>query len=289
MKNRYAACVILYKPDMSVYFNIKSYIKDVEQLYVINNDKFENIILKDKLLTLVNVKYINLMDSKGLAYALNIGCKLAIKDGYDYILTMDQDSIFKENSVKTLINFIEESSEEYGIVGSNAYALYKNDKTQKESVSYIELTNGNKICDWVMTSGSMMNLIAYKKTNGFDDSMFIAHLDIEMGIQLHINGYKIIKLKDAVLYQHFGNSKPVKFLWKTVHPSFDSPERMYYLFRNQKYVKMKYPKNRKMIGVSLWKYLIKVLCYEDEKIEKMKMACRGYIDAKKKKMGKLKL
>lgn len=282
--NEYAGCVVLYKAEDSVIHNIESYYNEIDVLYVINNDINENDNIKQYCQDKINIKYYNLKKNYGIAFALNYGCKLAIKEGYKYILTMDQDSKFKIDSVNKMKKFMNENNQKYGIVGPNAYAMCFDENTNKDLVSYIEVDKDTEY-DWLMTSGSIMNLEAYKKTSGFDDKMFIAHVDIEIGIQYRKLGYKIIKLKDAVLYQHFGNSKPKKFLFWTVHPSYDSPVRMYYLFRNQKYLKRKYPNNKNMIHIQLYKYIIKIICYENNKLKKLYMALKGYIDGSLNKMG----
>lgn len=93
---------------------------------------------------------------------------------------------------------------------------------------------------------------------------------------------KVLKISKST-----GNSKPKKILWKTVHPSYANPVRTYYLFRNQKYLENKYGKDaKKYIGVSLWKFFIKITLFEDRKREKYKMMMRGIRDSKKQVMGK---
>lgn len=283
--NRYAGCVILYSASNEVVKNMKSYIKDIDCLYVINNDEKENKVIAEYCKSSDKIKYSNLKKNYGLAYALNYSCYLAIEDGFDYILTMDQDSIFKEGSVTVLKDYVENSQEEFAIVGSNAYAMYFDRNANMEKLSFVEIQK-DTMYDWIMTSGSLMNLKAFSKTEGFDSDMFIAHVDIDIGIQFRKLGYRIIKLKDAVLYQHFGNSVPKKLLFWTVHPSFDSPVRMYYLFRNQAYLKNKFPKEKNMIHIKLYKYAFKILLFENKKIQKLVMAIKGNIDGHRCHMGK---
>lgn len=132
-----------------------------------------------------------------------------------------------------------------------------------------------------------MHLNSFIEIGGFDEKMFIAHLDIDLGIKIHEINKSIIVIHDSILNQHFGNSKPKKILWKTVHPSYANPVRTYYLFRNQKYLENKYGKDaKKYIGVSLWKFFIKITLFEDRKREKYKMMMRGIRDSKKQVMGK---
>ncbi|MDB6353565.1 glycosyltransferase [Trichococcus sp. K1Tr] len=284
---KYAGVVVLYNPDIDVEANINTYINEIDKLYIIDNSEHEQKAIIQNIINNEKSIYVNLDGNKGLGYALNVGCRMAVEDGFNYVLTMDQDSKFENNGVKTIVDFIEKSHEHYSIVCPNVKSVYSEYETNQEKVAYTLIgENLNEIRNWVMTSGSMMFLEDYMGVNGFDDEMFIAHLDIDLGIKLYLNNKKIIMLGNSVIIQRFGNSIPKKILWKTVHPSFAAPVRTYYLFRNQKYLERKYGKGmKKIINVHLYKFIIKIMIFEDRKIEKMKMAIRGIIDAKKKKMG----
>lgn len=67
---------------------------------------------------------------------------------------------------------------------------------------------------WTMTSGSLTSLKAYTDVGGFDDDLFIAHIDIDFCIRLKQDNWKILMVGPAVIKQRFGNSKPVRILWK---------------------------------------------------------------------------
>lgn len=286
---KYCGVVVFYNPEVSVLENINTYINDLEKLYVVDNSNQSNKGLIDKIKSKHKVTYIHLRENKGLAYALNEGCGIAIEDGFDYCLTMDQDSRFETGSVRIMKDFIEQSNKEYAIIAPNVKSIYYDDRLNEEMVAYTILkeNDSNRETNWVMTSGSLMSLRDYSTVNGFDNDLFIAHIDIDIGLKFAANNKKIIQLKDALIYQRFGNSIPKKILWKTVHPSFADPVRTYYLFRNQKYLEEKYTtKMKSFIGVNLYKFVVKIVMFEPQKIMKLKMGLRGIIDARKGNMGK---
>lgn len=285
---KYAGVVVLYNPDIDVKDNINTYINFIDKLFVIDNSNSINVALQDVLCLNQKIEYIYLNGNKGLAKALRTGCELAIKESFDYVLTMDQDSFFQGDSVLSLIDFIENSEDHYAIVASNAISIYTDEVSGQTKEAFTEISGGNKECNWVMTSGSMMCIKDYSLTSGFDESLFIAHIDIDICIKLNLCGGRIIKLQEAKLFQTFGNSKPKKFLWKVVHPSFAHPNRTYYIFRNQKYLERKYPEYKNFIGVKLYKFLIKIVFFEEQKIKKIIMAIRGSMDAKRNMMGECK-
>ena len=222
-----------------------------------------------------------------MAYALNVGCKKAIKDSFDYVLTMDQDSIFEPTAVSKL-KVAAQKDKRYGIICPNVKSIYHDEKTNLDKVAYLKWKKEEfKEIPWTMTSGSLTSLKAYTDVGGFDDDLFIAHIDIDFYIRLKQNNWKILMVGSAVIKQRFGNSKPVRILWKKVHPSFASPVRTYYLFRNQKYLEMKYGKEiHKFIGVDLWKFFVKITLFEKQRLKKYLMMFQGYRDAKANRMGK---
>ena len=279
------AVVVFFNPEENVLKNIESYVDDVEKVYIIDNsniNNFMNFEFNNK-----KIEYMPLMKNMGLAYALNYGCKKAISEGYEYVLTMDQDSFFDSGAVNKLKSFMLKNSKKYSIVSPNVKSLYYDEKDKVEKVTYIQFsTEKNTERNWTMTSGSLMNLNDFVKINGFDDKMFIAHLDVDIAIKINKINKKIIVIGNSIINQHFGNSKPRYILWKKVHPSFASPVRTYYLFRNQKYLEIKYGKDiKKFINVNLFKFIVKITLFEDKKLVKYRMMYQGIKDAKIGQMG----
>lgn len=286
--NRYCGVVVWYNPDIEVVNNISTYITELDKLYIIDNSYEMNMEIVDKIIDNNKIEYISLGGNRGLAYALNKGCNKAIDEGFDYILTMDQDSYFELNSVKLMKEFIKKSNKHYAIIAPNVKSVYIDELENKKKIAYTVLTEGkNKELIWVMTSGSMMCVKDFVEAGKFDEKLFIAHIDIDLGIALNNLGKKIIMLSDVVIYQTFGNSKPKKILWKVVHPSFANPVRTYYLFRNQVYLLKKYGiKNYGIINVKLYKFIVKIILFEDKKLKKILMAIKGIFHGLSEKMGK---
>ena len=113
-----AGVVVVYNPGDGVLKSINSYIDDLDILYVIDNSSFNNA----KLFNNDKIKYIPNMDNLGIAKALNIGAKLAIKDKYKYLLTMDQDSKFEKNGLaklKKIVDDYENNDELVKLFGKN--------------------------------------------------------------------------------------------------------------------------------------------------------------------------
>ena len=287
MKYRYCAVVVWYQPENDAIQNIMTYYTEVEKVFVVDNSNCKNTELVSQLTQLNKVEYIDLNGNKGLANALNIGCKKSESESFDFILTMDQDSFFDAEAVKTMIGYVEKQDiKNLGIVCPSVNAIYLSEENKQQLDCLDNIVGEVKREKWVMTSASLMNAKAFEEVGRFDGNLFIEHIDIDMGIKLFLHNYAIYKMRDSKINQRFGNSKPCHFLGKKIHPMFASPVRTYYLVRNQIYIIKKYGfKFIKFTNVSLVKTVIKILFYEPQKIERLRMFGYGMIDGFKNQMG----
>lgn len=288
MKYSYCAVVVAYNPDASIINNINSYSKRIGKIYVIDNstEYNEEIVMQYKKNK--KIEYITMNGNAGLAEALIKGCDLAVKDGFDYIETMDQDSKFILGADDVLIDYVEASCEEkLAIVAPCVIAVEKNKNGMEDTRELFKFDGAEKTFPWVMTSGSLMNLQAYKRVGEFDPKLFVDHIDIDIGIKFYKNGYRIIRVQGSKIYQHLGRAQERTFVGKKIYPNFDHPVRTYYIARNQYYILKTHGKKfRKITNVSYAKMLIKILLYEDRRLEKLKMFFCGIYDGIEGNMGK---
>lgn len=285
--------VVLYNPDKKVLDNIKTYINLLDNLYVVDNSPIPNDNSKkfrDK-----KIKYISNNGNKGIAFALNVGADLALKNGSEWLLTMDQDSSFQNGSLEKMISFLKEinkntimsesldlSYDKIGILSAlQRTKLNKNDKLSGVSYPLV-----------VMTSGNLVNLKAYKKIKGFKDWFFIDAVDFDFCLNLKKNGYEVIQMNTAELNHNLGDTTEKKILGKTIYVTNHNPVRRYYITRNRHYLYDLYKDDYLdycVLELSRTKHeLIKIILFEKDKIEKLRYIYKGYRDYKKGIKGELK-
>lgn len=284
--------VVLYNPDENVLDNIKTYIDLLDVLYVVDNSPIPNDNskkFKDK-----KIKYISNNGNKGIAFALNVGAKEALKNGSEWLLTMDQDSSFRKNGVKNMCIFLQKiRNDKYleTIVGTT----YK--KIGIVSPLHITVRNINYNLEGidkpleVMTSGNLINLKAYKKIGGFKDWLFIDCVDFDYCLNLRNNNYEIVQLNYVKLDHELGDTVEKKILNKIVYADNHSVFRRYYITRNRHYLYDMYNKDfpdycKLELGRTR-KELIKIWLFEKEKIAKTKAIYKGYMDYKKGNKGEI--
>ena len=121
-----AGVVILYNPDENVINNIKSYLEELDCLYVFDNTETANEILVEKIKCLPRVRYISFCENKGISFALNTVLKTEKR--YQFLLTMDQDSRFYTGMMAKYKELIEENYKD-----NNSVPVYETEK-QRNSI-----------------------------------------------------------------------------------------------------------------------------------------------------------
>ncbi len=277
-KIKLASVVVLYNPSQENINNISLYKKEVDRIYIVDNtdDNIKRINNTQKL------KYIKLGENKGIAYALNIGAKKAIEDGYEWLLTMDQDSKMTEDIIVKMKDFLISTKEEnVGLISPYQDIDSKEDNISEDIEDMIE----------VMTSGNIINLDAYKKIGGFKDWLFIDCVDTDYCMNLHKHGYKVLRLNRIVMKHELGNLVVHK-LFNKEYPCYNhNPIRRYYIVRNNLYInslyKNLYPEYCKRL-LRIQKGQVKrIIVFEKNKFQKLRMMYKGYRDYKKGIKGKL--
>lgn len=278
MKNKKIyGVVVLYNPNiLELVSNINSYIEVLEKLYIIDNSEKENYIkLKKYIQNKEKIQYIWLKENKGIAKALNIGKRLAVKEGANYLLTMDQDSSFK-NNFKEMVNWISKNEilmKEVAIISPIHNLIKKNIK--------VEIDIEEK--EAVITSGNILNLSLIEKIGEFNEDFFIDEVDCEFCYRIREKSYKIICLNRIQLLHKLGELKNYYFFSVTNHNYI----RRYYITRNKLYMMKMFPKLRTKYLVGITIDFFKILYFEKDKKRKIKYFFKGIKDFFNNKKGKL--
>ena len=278
-KLKIAGMVTLYNPTDDDIKNIDSYINDIDKLYVIDNTEGKDN--KKKLPKNKKIEYIFKNENIGVATALNVAADMALKDGYKWLLTMDQDSNFEENNLSQMIDYLENN--DTSKIGLITPWHVINTGARRPNVNIDHPLE-------VMTSGNIISLDAYKAVGGFKDEYFIDSIDIEYGMNLNHHGYRIDRLNYVLLEHDLGDIKIKYILWHGFVCSNHNYIRRYYIVRNTLYLidqyKDIYPDYCKMLKKGLRGQFTNILLFEKQKYKKIRNMLRGRKDHKKGIKGK---
>lgn len=276
------AVTILYNPDNNICDNIISYLPYADVLIIADNSATKEI--PDSLLRNDKVVYLHDGENRGIAERLNEAAKIAKEKGYEWLLTMDQDSCFEQVQIEKYFSYVDDYAykEQVAIFGVEFEKKQPEEKVIAEEVNYL------------ITSGSLVNLNLFDTIGKFDEKLFIDEVDLEYCFRAITKGYKIIKLPFIFLNHNLGekgNYRSLKNL-KTTQRALHSSLRIYYMVRNFLYVQKKYPnqflledKERKNTLINRIK---NNLLYGNTRLLTLRLIKKGFRDFKKGKMGKIK-
>ena len=279
-KVKIAGVVTLYNPTDNDIANINTYLKDIDRLYIIDNTEGNDN--KERIPKSKKIKYIFKNENLGVATAMNIGAEEAIKEGYNWLLTMDQDTTFKPGVMDKLKEVIEtKNMEKYGIV-TPWQETKMNIKKVKDEFDYPPT---------VMTSGNIIRLDVWKEVGGFKDWFFIDGVDLEYCLNIRKHGYDILRVNSVEIEHNLGNIVYRKYKGEIVPISNHSVMRRYYITRNNEYICDMYKEFDPNICWDLIKKkdtIIAIFLFEKNKFRKLLSMIQGYRDYKKGVKGKVK-
>jgi len=284
LKNiKFSAAFILFDPERKFLDNILSLESKADKLFLVDNSLSRNEWLTDALAADSRFTYLHEGSNKGIAIRLNEVCQLALTEGYQYLLTMDQDSRFDEQSIDQYIRCVESftGKQEVSMFGIN----------HEMAIALPDCAFN--IVNSIITSGSIINLSAYKKIGGFDENLFIDFVDTEYCFRSIQKGYQIIKFPGIFMHHSLGKisaERSIKNLKKT-NRSFHSSLRLYYMLRNFLYLNARYKsdfkeelaRNKK----DLFHRIKNKLIYKSRRIETLRYLLKAWRDFKNNNLGKI--
>jgi rhamnosyltransferase len=278
-----AGVVILYHPDEYITGNILSYLTSIETLFVIDNSENVKETVVHEIQNLGNIHYIAEGVNKGIAARLNQAARLATEAGYQWLLTMDQDSYFPPGTLESYCQCIENYPEVHRV---SMFGIdHENKLPGNDSCQAIKV-------DQLITSGSIVNLTVFEKTGGFNQALFIDEVDLEYCYKSILAGYDVIKFNHIHLQHQLGklsihrSLKDMKASPRVLH----SPLRLYYMVRNHLYIRKTFKgvfqQDIERSGKVLLNRIKNNLLYGKHRLLLIRYIFQAWIDFKQGHMGK---
>jgi len=226
--NLVCAVVVTYFPDVEFNARLQLLLPQVAKVVVIDNTPEESAAarLKKTFQEMPKVLLIENRINAGISIALNQGLEYASKEGYEWILTLDQDTQCHPDMVDTLLKVSKACKPEPMVVGGN-YLDPQNNRTKVrtgEDGDFLEQKT-------VITSGSLVDVRLAKAIGGFREDYFIDQVDHEFCLRARAHGYKVVISCKPVMTHSVGRSGGVRLPFLGVLPNHP-PLRKYYIARN---------------------------------------------------------
>lgn len=280
MINNVVAGIVLYNPNMMrLKENILAIYPQCDKIIMVDNhsnnrNEIDNCWSDNKIHIIHN------NDNLGIAKALNQLASYAFQNKYEWLLTLDQDSVSPSNLMNVYIPFTR-----YPKVGIICCKIL--DRNFGERTTEKIHSHGWEYVSQCITSASLLNLNAWNDAGKFCEKMFIDSVDFDLCYSLTEKGYRIIRTNDVALLHEVGHSRLVNFMGKEEQIYNHSPLRYYYIIRNS-FLLGKRHHRFIYFGLRAIKRFLLVTIYErDQKKAKIKIMLRGFYHAMIGKYGKL--
>jgi rhamnosyltransferase len=272
--------IVLFHPDVvRVTKNIESLRKDCDFLLVDNSEKTD-----EKILALESEK-VHLLSNNantGMSHACNEIFGYAVDHGYDWVLTLDQDSIVHGELIQKYLPYT--GLPKAGILTCRFMDLNTgNVKREKPMEEYA----GYSVVNKCIASGAFCSVSAYQISDGFDEQMFIDEVDRDYCWNLLCHGYKVYEIAYTGIDHELGHSEVHHLGKKSFVIYNESVFRHYYIARNQMYIHRKYQyRDEGYMRKNELHGRIKILLFENDKKKKLEARRKGLADYKKMKIEK---
>ncbi|HYK56693.1 MAG TPA: hypothetical protein VEV15_09450, partial [Flavisolibacter sp.] len=194
MTEKIAAVVVLYNPGETVLSNIHTYYSYVQKIYIYDNT--ENPLKTIDWSSFSKIEFYSDGRNKGLAETLNRAATKAIEDGYDWLLTMDQDSYFTQQAIDNYCHCFLKFRKK-NMTALFGPVFHREDPGLPADGKWQEV-------DTLITSGTLLNLSLFNKIGRFDEALFIDSVDYDYCIRAKLAGFSIIQFSSVVLLHELG-------------------------------------------------------------------------------------
>jgi len=224
-----AACIVSYNPGPEVRLTLCSVLPQVSKVFVVDNaSKPESGVALAELCAELGIVLIANKDNIGVAGAFNEAASMAISQGYEWMLLMDQDAVAPVGLVQQLMRGVDR----WG--GTRLPAVVcpisiESDPSGHQSV----VPDADMAVEFCMSAGSIVRLAAWKAVGGYDEDFFVDYVDFDFCFRCRQHGWEVVQVCATVMVHSSGSPTRHRFFWRRPATSNHSALRRYYISRNR--------------------------------------------------------
>ncbi len=278
------AVVVAYFPDTAFEVRLQGILPQIARLVIVDNTPAP-IALSDAFRTKWDKRFHCIVntENKGIAAALNQGLKYASQLGFDWILTLDQDTYCHANIVDILSTAHASCHPRPAVIGSNYYDP-ENNKTKikiDKHKTWVEQKT-------VITSGCLVDIAVALKIGGFREDYFIDQVDHEFCLRLRSYGKRVVISSKPAMDHSVGRTGGARLPLLGRLPNHP-PLRKYYIARNTIVTVATYWRSepdwcfRRIVRLFLG--LIEMATLETQRLSKVEAFFTGVADGLNARMG----
>ena len=260
---RILAVIVSYYPDVELLErNVASILSGVERIMIWENTPSpEN--LKYRLPDNGKVFYASEGENIGISKALNKARDLALNEGFDALLTMDQDSVW--HGFEDFLSAVSSQDAPFGLYGPAVYASSFTEKFNK--------------VDTLITSGMLVLREVFYRIGGYEEEFFVDGIDLDFCYKASEAGISSWVVAGSYLEQRFGGKRTVTFLGFRPEVYDYSPARLQGICYSQMVLLRKYSSNpyrkRDFLKHYFLKRIPRIILFEKDKCNKVRAIVSG--------------
>lgn len=231
---RICAIIVTYQPQPALLARVLAALApQVQQVLVLDNASATPPTPAALGEPTVGVRWHRCRRNRGLAWTQNLGARWAWRNGFDAILTMDQDSVPASDMVARLAVVLGTAQGER----LAAVAPRPCDALTGRPFPLIEADPATGDSDWVscrfmIASGMLISRSAWRNVGPMQSALFIDHVDTEWCLRARARGWLLGVVPAARLEHRLGDGGRRVWLGRWRWFPFHSPRRHYYMVRN---------------------------------------------------------
>jgi rhamnosyltransferase len=221
----------------------------------------------------------------GLAGAYNKGAEALLAQQCEVIFLLDQDSAIDESFFTKMMQGAAELGTDTFLIGPKIYEIklekcmpvIEPGKHLPKSMRIDDQTTGLFPTMCIISSGSAISALAYRKLGAFREDYFIEYIDVEYCLRARKEGVPVYMNAAVVLRQSNGNIERRGNLFTTNHAAW----RRYYIARNAVHcfrLYRAYSGLHWLSGLMVMQQAFSVILFDSQKLKKITAIACGYLD-----------
>lgn len=295
-QTRVAAVIVSYRSDERLFRGLEALIPQVGRIIVVDNDSGDQVTEKLKEAAEASENKIKLIlndENVGLAAAQNQGIQLALEEGADWVLLLDDDSVPDAGMVEALLAAYagHPAQERIGLVAPRLHdaegTLKARAYVSRHAFDLRRVRFGpGDVLDhiaFVIASGSLVKAEVFREIGLMREDFFVDYIDFEFAFRMRRFGWGLVAVGDAGLEHRLGEFEQKRLLGRDFRFNSHSSFRRYHIYRNRMRVwrahGLRLPAFFTFEAASISIDLAKLILLEDDKLAKLGGIGRGVMHA----------
>ncbi len=235
MQERVAIILVNYKDYAKKYLEeawqslmLQNYPKDKYNIYIVDNASSDKTFsyLKNNYSTAKVLK----REDGNYSAANNLGAQQAIKDGCDYIVFCNMDTVFADSWLKELVK-VANNDKKTAIVQSKILLFDKNKDSNKvntlgNNLHFLgfglvtcygkedkNIENYNKPFTYASGCSLLIKKDVFQKIDGYNENFYMYHDDVELSLKARFLGYDIKLASKSVVFHKYEFNRSIRMLY----------------------------------------------------------------------------